>query len=82
MSRSSPVGFAVYNAGTDVYREDQLGGLSLSESAVLERDRFVIDELRGRKIPTLVLASGGYHNASYKLIASTAIYIVTQFEDA
>ena len=46
VTKTTPVGFAIYNAGTDVYKADQLGGMNLSEEAILQRDRFVIDLLR------------------------------------
>lgn len=37
--------FDMYNAGTDVYAEDPLGGLGLSAEGVLQRDLFVVEQL-------------------------------------
>jgi histone deacetylase 11 len=62
---------AIYNAGTDVFAGDKLGGLGLSAGDVLERDLFVIHEFRQRKIPFVMLLSGGYSRESYQLVANT-----------
>jgi histone deacetylase 11 len=76
ITRNAPLRLAFYNAGTDVYEQDQLGGLSLSAADVLRRDQFVLRELRARGIPTVVLTSGGYSSDSYKLIVATVIAAV------
>jgi histone deacetylase 11 len=62
---------AIYNAGTDVYEKDTLGGLHLTEPEILDRDLFVLSTLRAQNVPTLVLPSGGYSDASHRLIATT-----------
>jgi histone deacetylase 11 len=59
----------IYNAGTDVYEGDLLGGLKLSHGGVNLRDLKVLEAVRGRGIPLLVLASGGYSKNSATLIA-------------
>jgi len=69
ISRTQAVELAIYNAGTDVLEGDPLGGLALSLADVLTRDRFVIDTLRQRQIPTVVMTSGGYTQTSYAAIA-------------
>lgn len=69
ISQSVPVELAIYNAGTDVLAQDTLGGLSLSLADVLARDSFVLQQLRERKLPTVVLTSGGYSAESYQAIA-------------
>jgi histone deacetylase 11 len=61
----------IYNAGTDPYVHDRLGGLCLSDADILERDLFVFEELATRKIPAVMLLSGGYSKESYKLVAAT-----------
>jgi len=68
---------AVYNAGTDILAGDPLGRLSVSADGVFERDRIVLTELARRKIPCVVLPSGGYTRESYKLIARTAEWLLT-----
>lgn len=69
--RSAPVELAIYNAGTDVHRDDPLGGLGLTTAGIVERDRLVVEELRRRKIPTVLLLSGGYTRQSYAIIAES-----------
>lgn len=61
----------IYNAGTDPYVHDQLGGLCLSGDDILERDLFVFEEVAARKIPVVMLLSGGYSRESFRLVAAT-----------
>lgn len=63
---------AIYNAGTDVIEGDKVGNLGLTAAGVLERDLYVLNELRARGIPTVHLPSGGYTTQSASLIAATA----------
>lgn len=71
VSKSKPPAFAVYNAGTDIYRGDPLGALAVTAAGVLKRDRFVLEQLVSRGIPAIMLPSGGYTRESYRLIADT-----------
>jgi acetoin utilization deacetylase AcuC-like enzyme len=49
-----------YVGGADPFCEDQLGGLCLSKAGLLERDRRVFEEVRGRGIPVVTTLAGGY----------------------
>jgi acetoin utilization deacetylase AcuC-like enzyme len=49
-----------YLAGADPYREDQLGGLKLSQLGLVERDRMVFEKARRARIPVAVTLAGGY----------------------
>jgi acetoin utilization deacetylase AcuC-like enzyme len=49
-----------YVAGADPYREDQLGGLKLSQQGLLRRDQVVFEEAGKRKIPIAITLAGGY----------------------
>jgi len=49
-----------YIAGADPYREDQLGGLSLSIEGLKRRDDLVFLVARTRGIPVMVTFAGGY----------------------
>ncbi len=49
-----------YVAGADPYREDQLGGLSLSMEGLMERDRMVFKKAWAKGIPCVVTLAGGY----------------------
>lgn len=71
-----PVGLAVYNAGTDVFAGDPLGGFGLSEKTIFQRDLYVVSELRRRGIPTVMVLSGGYTKQSYQLVANSVIGMV------
>jgi acetoin utilization deacetylase AcuC-like enzyme len=52
--------FALYLAGADPYRDDQLGGLRLSLQGLRRRDDLVLSAVRKRRIPTAVALAGGY----------------------
>ncbi len=49
-----------YIAGADPYREDQLGGLSLTIEGLKHRDELVFSIARARDIPVMVTYAGGY----------------------
>jgi acetoin utilization deacetylase AcuC-like enzyme len=49
-----------YLAGADPYREDQLGGLKLTQLGLVERDRLVFHKAGARNIPVAVTLAGGY----------------------
>jgi acetoin utilization deacetylase AcuC-like enzyme len=49
-----------YVGGADPYREDQLGGLSLTMEGLRQRDRLVFEEARRRGIPVATVLAGGY----------------------
>ncbi|MCA9217173.1 MAG: histone deacetylase, partial [Planctomycetales bacterium] len=74
----SPVAFAIYNAGYDVYRDDPLGGLQLSAEAIKQRDVFVVEELRRRGIPTMMVLSGGYTPDSHQLVVQSLMAIISE----
>ena len=49
-----------YIAGADPYKEDQLGGLSLSIEGLKKRDELVFRVAKARGIPVMVTYAGGY----------------------
>jgi acetoin utilization deacetylase AcuC-like enzyme len=49
-----------YVAGADPYRDDQLGGLSLTIEGLKKRDELVFRVARARDIPVMVTFAGGY----------------------
>ncbi|MGB2607140.1 MAG: histone deacetylase, partial [Candidatus Sulfotelmatobacter sp.] len=49
-----------YLAGADPYKEDQLGGLSLTIEGLKQRDALVFRAARARNIPVMVTYAGGY----------------------
>ena len=65
------VALAIYNAGTDTIDGDPLGGLRISSSEIVPRDNYILSALQCRKIPTLMVPSGGYTRRSFELIAAS-----------
>jgi acetoin utilization deacetylase AcuC-like enzyme len=53
-------GMLFYLAGADPYREDQLGGLSLTMEGLQQRDRIVFETGLGLGVPVAVTLAGGY----------------------
>src|SRR6266571_4168081 len=49
-----------YVGGADPYCEDQLGGLSLTNEGLRQRDRQIFEEARRRRIPVATTLAGGY----------------------
>jgi len=50
-----------YQAGMDPFEDDPVGGIDgITEAFLIERDRFVIEQVRGRGIPLVVNLAGGY----------------------
>ena len=49
-----------YIAGADPYKEDQLGGLSLTIEGLKKRDELVFRVAHARNIPVMVTYAGGY----------------------
>jgi acetoin utilization deacetylase AcuC-like enzyme len=51
---------AFYLAGVDVAAGDRYGKLALSEEGIRLRDRYVIESVRDRGIPLVIVLGGGY----------------------
>jgi acetoin utilization deacetylase AcuC-like enzyme len=51
---------AIYLAGADPLRGDRYGRLTMTAEGLLERDRFVLSQLRIRGIPVAIAMAGGY----------------------
>jgi acetoin utilization deacetylase AcuC-like enzyme len=49
-----------YIAGADPYREDQLGGLSLTIEGLKKRDELVLRVAKERGVPIMITYAGGY----------------------
>jgi acetoin utilization deacetylase AcuC-like enzyme len=63
-----------YIAGADPYREDQLGGLSLTIEGLKNRDELVFRAAKAKGIPVMVTYAGGY---AYKIDDTVAIHCNT-----
>ncbi len=62
-------------AGTDVAADDKLGDWQISESAIFERDRWVIDAVRSRGIPLVITLAGGYGQQAWRYSARTLAWL-------
>jgi acetoin utilization deacetylase AcuC-like enzyme len=49
-----------YLAGADPYEDDQVGGLRLSREGLRQRDRRVLETVRGAGTPLVITLAGGY----------------------
>lgn len=52
--------FVFYQAGVDVLADDRLGRINLTMNGLYERERYVIETLFDRQLPTAVTMGGGY----------------------
>ncbi|WP_372995993.1 histone deacetylase [Marinobacter sp.] len=65
----------LYDAGVDVYRDDPLGRLNISEAGIHERDVQVLSELKRRGIPVATVIGGGYDDDRVKLAKRHGIIV-------
>jgi histone deacetylase 11 len=72
--------FVLYNAGSDVLRDDPLTHLELTPAEMAERDLYVVTEVRERGVPLAILLSGGYGPASWRAHAESIEGILTRFD--
>ena len=63
-----------YLAGADPYEDDQLGGLRLTKEGLRERDRLVVEAVRGAGLPLVVVLAGGY---ARRVEDTVAIHVAT-----
>ena len=59
----------IYVAGADPYCEDQLGGLNLTMTGLMERDRLVLGRAHREGIPAAVVLAGGYAVDTHDTVA-------------
>ena len=52
--------FVLYDAGVDIYENDKLGRLKVSEAGIRKRDRWVLDRCVSADIPVAAVIGGGY----------------------
>jgi acetoin utilization deacetylase AcuC-like enzyme len=60
---------AFYLAGVDVAAGDRYGKLSLSEEGIQMRDKYVIESVRARGIPLVIVLAGGYASSRERTAA-------------
>lgn len=66
-------GLVVYIAGCDPAADDRLGDWRITPAGMLERDRFVVEEVRGdgsrHRTPLVILPGGGYGPGAWRYSA-------------
>lgn len=75
LERSAP-DLVFYLAGSDVAADDLLGSWKLSPQGVLDRDRRVVEALRARRVPIVVLLGGGYGQEAWRYPARTLSWLL------
>ena len=65
----------LYDAGVDVFRNDPLGRLNISEQGIFQRDFQVLSELKRRDIPVATVIGGGYDDDRVKLAKRHGIVV-------
>lgn len=68
--------FIIYNAGTDIFADDSVGNMKISAEGIIDRDIFVFMQARKRKIPILMVLSGGYASSSADIIGQSIANII------
>lgn len=63
--------FILYNAGTDIATGDPLGHLGISDKGIIARDEKIFRYALTRKIPVLLVTSGGYQKKNAITIAES-----------
>lgn len=66
----------IYNAGTDVFKHDPLGGMPLSKNDIIKRDQYVFQVAEQNNIPIVMVTSGGYTLESADIVADSIKAIV------
>lgn len=67
----------IYNAGTDIFGEDPLGRMRISEQGIIKRDELVFTYAKERNIPILMVLSGGYTQKSASIIGKSIHHVLT-----
>ena len=65
----------LYDAGVDIYSNDPLGLMNVSEEGIRQRDQYVINFCKEASIPVATVIGGGYDNDRKALARRHAIVI-------
>lgn len=71
--------FVIYNAGSDILVGDPLGGLNISVEGVVARDEAIFRMCISRRIPIVMVLSGGYQKINAEVIAFSIQNIYSKF---
>ena len=65
----------LYDAGVDIYTNDPLGLINISENGIRARDRLVLETFKNQGIPIATVIGGGYDNDEKALARRHAIVV-------
>lgn len=68
----------IYNAGTDILAGDPLGNMDISPNGVMQRDEIVFKAAFDKKIPIVMVLSGGYQRSNAQVIADSICNLNTK----
>lgn len=69
-----------YNAGTDCMEGDPLGDMDLTPDGIVQRDEIVFDAAFSRKLPIVMVLSGGYQKSNAFVIALSIANLKKKFK--
>jgi histone deacetylase 11 len=79
LSRFKPE-LIIYNAGTDCMKGDPLGRLNISPEGVIKRDETVFRIAFDKRVPIVMVLSGGYQKTNAPTIAESIENLVHKFD--
>ena len=65
-----------YNAGTDIYAQDPIGRLNVSQDGIFKRDLYIFKKLMHYQLPFVMVPSGGYTKASHRMISKSVSWLL------
>lgn len=69
----------IYNAGSDIFEQDPLGKMAVTEQGIIERDLFLFSQAFANKTPLLMVLSGGYSTESAHIVSTSIENILKKF---
>jgi histone deacetylase 11 len=68
----------IYNAGTDIFKNDGFSHMLVSENGIIQRDEFVFVQALQHNIPIVMVLSGGYTKESARIISKSIKNLITK----
>ena len=78
-SRISP-DIVLYDAGIDIFKEDGLGNLNISQKGIIQRDQIILENFKNKQIPIATVIGGGYSVDPHELAARHSIIFEVALE--
>ncbi len=75
IERAKP-GIIFYIAGSDIFADDALGCMAVSETGIKRRDEIVFKHAFMHEIPILMMLGGGYTDASSRIMGGSIVHLI------